>query len=85
MIKMDKTIWDVDFDDEQEIKLPLSNRQSIAILLGAGFSAPKGYPIGNDMNENLLNFDDSALDFAPCGSLVTSTEGTKTRFRWVEF
>lgn len=57
MIKMDKTIWDVDFDDEQEIKLPLSNRQSIAILLGAGFSAPKGYPIGNDMNENLLNFD----------------------------
>ena len=36
MIKMDKTIWDVDFDDEQEIKLPLSNRQSIAILLGAG-------------------------------------------------
>lgn len=81
MIKMDKTIWDVDFDDEQEIKLPLSNRQSIAILLGAGFSAPKGYPIGNDMNENLLNFDDSALDFAPCGSLVTSTEGTKNTFQ----
>ncbi|WP_455541674.1 hypothetical protein [Prevotella fusca] len=78
---MDKTIWDVDFDDEQEIKLPLSNRQSIAILLGAGFSAPKGYPIGNDMNENLLNFDDSALDFAPCGSLVTSTEGTKNMFQ----
>ena len=81
MIKMDKTIWDVDFDDEQEIKLPLSNRQSIAILLGAGFSAPKGYPIGNDMNENLLNFDDSALDFAPCGSLVTSTEDTKNTFQ----
>ena len=37
MIKINKTIWDVDFDDEQEIKLPLSNRQSIAILLGAGF------------------------------------------------
>ena len=81
MIKINKTIWDVDFDDEQEIKLPLSNRQSIAILLGAGFSAPKGYPVGNDMNKNLLNFDDSTLNFAPCGSLASSTDGTKPLFQ----
>lgn len=40
-----------------------------------------GYPIGNDMNNGLLNFDDSFLDFAPCGSLASSTDGTKPMFQ----
>ena len=67
--------------DKAEYELPLVGRKSVSILLGAGFSAPMGYPIGNDMNEDLLNFDDSALDFAPCGSLATSTDGTKPTFQ----
>ena len=49
--------------------------------MGAGFSAPIGYPIGNDMNKRLLIFDDSTLDFAPCGSLAASTYGTKPMFQ----
>lgn len=81
MIKMNKTISDVDFDDEQEIKLPLSNRQSIAILLGAGFSAPKGYPIGNDINKKIQNFDDSNIDFSPSGMLAISKDGNKSLFQ----
>ncbi len=66
----------IDFGDKSEQKFPLTGRKSISILLGAGFSAPMGYPIGNDMNEKLLAFDDRTLHFAPCGSLVSSTDGT---------
>ena len=40
-----------------------------------------GYPSGNDMNEGLLNFDDSTLDFSPAGILATSTDGTKPIFQ----
>lgn len=38
--------------------------KSISLLLGAGFSAPMGYPIGNDLNEKLLacKMDRVALD-----------------------
>lgn len=71
----------IDLDDNLEQELPLSSRKSVSILLGAGFSAPRGYPIGNDMNKRLLNFDDSTLDFAPCGSLAASTDGTKPMFQ----
>ena len=37
-----------------EPKNELTNGKSISFLLGAGFSAPKGYPIGNQLNEKLL-------------------------------
>ena len=72
---------DIDFGDSKEKEQPIEGRNSVAIILGAGFSAPMGYPIGNDMNNGLLNFDDSTLDFAPCGSLVSSTNGTKLSFQ----
>ena len=45
--------WQIDLDKEDN-EIPQVGRKSISILLGAGFSAPKGYPIGNDMNEGLL-------------------------------
>ena len=32
------------------------NYRPISFLLGAGFSAPMGYPIGNVLNESLQNF-----------------------------
>lgn len=56
-------IWDIDLGDEQIKEMPLAGRKSISILLGAGFSAPKGYPIGNGMNNGLLHFDDKDVDF----------------------
>ena len=73
--------WSLDLGDNTTNEIPLDGRKSISILLGAGFSAPVGYPIGNDMNESLLDFDDRFLDFAPCGSLATSTDGTKPTFQ----
>lgn len=72
--------WQIDLDKEDN-EIPQVGRKSISILLGAGFSAPKGYPIGNDMNEGLLHFDDSTLDFSPGGSLTTSTDGMKPKFQ----
>lgn len=72
--------WQIDLDDE-DIEIPIEGRKSISILLGAGFSAPKGYPIGNDMNEGLLHFNDKALDFSPGGNLATSVDGTKPKFQ----
>ena len=72
--------WQIDLDKEDN-EIPQVGRKSISILLGAGFSAPKGYPIGNDMNEGLLHFDDSTLDFSPGGSLITSTDGMKPKFQ----
>lgn len=73
--------WNLDLGDNTTNEIPLDGRKSISILLGAGFSAPIGYPIGNDMNESLLDFDDRFLDFAPCGSLATSTDGTKPTYQ----
>lgn len=59
---------DLDFGYEKKAPIPQAGRKSIAILLGAGFSAPKGYPIGNQMNDWLLNFDDSKISFSPSGN-----------------
>ena len=58
-----------------------TGKKSVSFLLGAGFSAPKGYPIGKKLNEELLNFDDSKLDFSPDGYLATSNDGTKPKFQ----
>ena len=69
------------FGDAEEKDIPLSGRKSISILLRAGFSAPIGYPIGNDINEKLLSFDDRAIDFSPDGTLATSKDRTKPIFQ----
>ena len=45
-----------------------------AILLGAGFSAPMGYPIGNQLNEFILGLDGTEFGFSTDGKLVIDTE-----------
>ncbi|MBO7563097.1 MAG: hypothetical protein J6T04_09485 [Bacteroidales bacterium] len=62
-------------------ELSLSGRKSVSLILGAGFSAPMGYPTGDDMNNGLLYFDDSTLDFSPTGYLTSSKDGTKPKFQ----
>ncbi len=71
----------IDFGDEKNNETPLYQRKSISVLLGAGFSAPMGYPVGNDLNEELLNFDDNLVDFAPSGELAISIDGQKPQFQ----
>lgn len=44
-------------------------KDSIAMLLGAGFSAPMGYPIGNQLNERLQNYRRYPASISPNGKL----------------
>ncbi|OEK04628.1 hypothetical protein [Roseivirga misakiensis] len=44
--------------------------KSVSLLLGAGFSAPKGYPIGNELNEMILACDGTEFTFHTSGVLV---------------
>lgn len=53
---------------------------SVSILLGAGFSAPMGYPVGNDLNKFILNCKGDEFGFSTGGSLCTSIEGGKPNF-----
>lgn len=71
----------IDLGDNKQKGQQLVRNKSISFLLGAGFSAPKGYPIGNDMNNGLLNFDDKDVDFSPSGELAISKNGQKSQFQ----
>jgi len=49
-----------------------------SILLGAGFSAPMGYPIGNQLNDSILGLDGTEFGFSTDGKLVIdSTTGVR--------
>lgn len=43
--------------------------KSISLLLGAGFSAPMGYPIGNDLNKKLQDYQCFNVNVSPDGKL----------------
>lgn len=63
----------------------MSIPESISLLLGAGFSAPMGYPIGNRLNDLLLNCDGSDFCFSPDGRLCKDSKqkpnlGCKTSY-----
>ena len=53
---------------------------NISFLLGAGFSAPMGYPIGNQLNELLISSINDNLAFASSGDLTVRTDGKKSDF-----
>lgn len=57
--------------------LSLKTEKEISILLGAGFSANKGYPIGDKLNQLLLNCNLNTIGFATDGRLMISRDGTK--------
>jgi hypothetical protein len=55
-------------------------QKSVSILLGAGFSAPKGYPVGNQLNDSLVNCTGNEFSFHTSGVLVKTTDGKKPDF-----
>lgn len=65
---------DLNYADAKSI--PLSKRNSISLLLGAGFSVPMGYPTANTLATKLLNLDDEHIGFSPSGQLVTYPTST---------
>lgn len=58
----------------------MSNNPSISFLIGAGFSAPMGYPIGNQLNDLLVNCSGNEFSFHTDGTIVISSDGKKPHF-----
>jgi hypothetical protein len=54
-----------------------NKEKSVSFLLGAGFSAPMGYPIGNQLNEKLLTCAGGDFAFSSAAELCVSADGTK--------
>ena len=69
-----------DLASEEGVVIPVNQKDSIAFLIGAGFSIPMGYPTGSDVNQGILNFDKRPIAFSPAGELVMSSSGTKPNF-----
>lgn len=51
--------------------------KSKSYLIGAGFSAPMGYPVGNTLNELLLNCKGKEFSFHTSGQLIVNRDGSK--------
>lgn len=69
-----------DLGDEAKDVNQLDQRESVAFLIGAGFSIPMGYPTGSDVNKGILSFDKQPIAFSPAGELVSNKDGTKPDF-----
>jgi len=52
-------------------------KQSISILIGAGFSANIGYPVGSQLNDFLTKCTGEEFAFHTDGTLITSTDCKK--------
>jgi hypothetical protein len=57
-----------------------AREKAISFLLGAGFSASVGYPIGNSLNKLLLNSKNENIGFPSEGSLAVNIDGSKPDF-----
>lgn len=53
---------------------------SKSLLIGAGFSAPMGYPIGNKLNDLLVKCRGDEFAFHTSGKLTVSDDGKKPNF-----
>ena len=62
---MVKIVERIDFGDGHKEVKPFDQRESIAFLLGAGFSIPMGYPTGGAVNNGILKFDEQPVSFSP--------------------
>ncbi len=72
-----KEIIDLGIEHEER---NFDEKESVAFLLGAGFSIPMGYPTGSEVNKGILNFDKRPVAFSPTGELATNKNGTKPDF-----
>ena len=61
------------------VKNDFSNMPSISLLLGAGFSVPKGYPTGKELNKQILACDGKEFTFHTDGRIITTHLGAMYR------
>lgn len=74
-------VEDIDLEDmPKRVVKPLWQRESIAFLLGAGFSIPMGYPTGGAVNKGILDLDNQPVAFSLAGELAISRDGSKPDF-----
>lgn len=69
----------IDLGIEPEVR-NFDQKESVAFLLGAGFSIPMGYPTGSEVNKGILNFDKQPVAFSPTGEMSTNKDGTNPDF-----
>ncbi len=70
----------IDFGYTNTNYIPLDKRDSISLLLGAGFSVPMGYPTANTLADSLLHLDDENICFSPSGQLAIYLKQTRQNF-----
>lgn len=63
----------------EEILKQLKQEKSISILLGAGFSAPMGYPVGSKLNKELWTCTGYNFAFTYAGEIYVNTEEGKDK------
>jgi NAD-dependent SIR2 family protein deacetylase len=59
--------------------------RQISVLIGAGFSANYGYPIGNKLNEKILKLKDSDFCIGTEGSLCLLQDGKEDPFYYSSY
>lgn len=69
---MAKLIEMLDLGEESKDVKAVDQRESVAFLLGAGFSIPMGYPTGAAVNKSILDFVNQPVAFSPSGEMAIS-------------
>lgn len=77
---MAKLIEMLDLGEESKDVKAVDQRESVAFLLGAGFSIPMGYPTGAAVNKSILDFVNQPVAFSPSGEMAIGIDGTKPNF-----
>lgn len=74
--EFEKVLKEKDIQEKElRSKNDFSNMPSISLLLGAGFSVPKGYPTGKELNEQILDCDGTKFTFHGDGRLCYPADG----------
>lgn len=55
-------------------------KKHVSFLLGAGFSAPAGYPTAGKLNDLISNCSFGNIGFSPSGQLCMGIDGSKPDF-----
>lgn len=64
----------IDLGETEIVAKSLKGRPNIAVLLGSGFSVPKGYPVRDKVNKFLIDFDYDRFDISQGGQLYECRE-----------
>lgn len=70
-------IENLDYGDTKPMKIPYGERKHVAFLIGSGFSVPCGMPTGRQLNDYILNIENSPITFDYSGKLGISTDGVR--------